>query len=63
MLGCQLSEPFVWKTVHLNRRKIWPITEQVSGTIVVEPDRIKFVDFNGVYDSLPVRLLQGLIFF
>ena len=62
-VGMSVVGTFRLENGSLNRRNIWPKTEQVSGTIVVEPDRIKFDGFTGVYDSLPVRLLQGLIFF
>ena len=47
----------------MRRENIWPDTDHVNGKIVVEPDRIKFVDFSGVYDAIPVRSAQGRVFF
>ena len=38
-----------------------PILENLEGTIVVEPDRVRLVDFVGVYDSIPVHSAQGMV--
>ena len=37
--------------------------ENVRGEIVVEPDRIRFSEFTGIYDSLPVHAAKGLILY
>ncbi|UCE63773.1 MAG: AsmA-like C-terminal domain-containing protein [Nitrospirota bacterium] len=47
----------------LKRKQKWPDIENIRGTIVVQPDRIKFSDFTGVYDSLPVRAANGRLLF
>jgi hypothetical protein len=41
----------------------WPQTEQIRGTVVVEPDRIKLSDVHGVYDGIPVDVTEGIFLF
>ena len=40
-----------------------PQFEQIDGVIVVEPDRIRFENFTGLYDSVPVRTAEGILLF
>ena len=47
----------------LKRKQKWPEIRDIRGTIVVQPDRIKFSNFTGVYDSLPVRAANGRLLF
>ena len=62
-VGMSVVGTFRLENGFLRRKKVWPEIEDVSGTVVVEPDRIKFSDFTGLYDSLPVRSAKGHIFF
>lgn len=39
----------------------WGHTEQVSGTIVMEADRIQLNGGKGMYDSIPVAVTQGVV--
>ncbi|MGE0472804.1 MAG: AsmA-like C-terminal domain-containing protein [Nitrospirales bacterium] len=39
----------------------WGHTEQVSGTVVMEADRIQLNGGRGVYDSIPVEVTQGVV--
>jgi hypothetical protein len=58
-MGMSAVGTFRLENGFLKRKQNWPDIENVSGTIVVEPDRIKFSDFTGLYDSLPVRSANG----
>ncbi|WP_447971344.1 YhdP family protein [Nitrospira sp. M1] len=40
-----------------------PELDAMNGEIVVEPDRIRLIDFSGVYDALPIHLAHGVILF
>ncbi len=53
----QLDQSF-WR--HKTRE---PVLKNISGEIVVEPDRIRLTNFRGLYDSLPVQSADGLIIF
>ncbi|MGD9852150.1 MAG: AsmA-like C-terminal domain-containing protein [Nitrospirales bacterium] len=39
----------------------WGNAEQVSGTVVMEADRIQLNGGQGVYDSIPVQVTQGVV--
>lgn len=39
----------------------WGNTQQVSGTVVMEADRIQLNGGQGVYDSIPVEVTQGVV--
>ncbi len=41
----------------------WPTIDQVQGTIVIEPDRIHVSDAQGLYDDVPVEVIQGVLLF
>ncbi len=40
-----------------------PEIKVMHGTMVVEPDRVRFADFSGMYDDIPVEAANGLILF
>ncbi|GJL55690.1 MAG: hypothetical protein NPIRA02_28220 [Nitrospirales bacterium] len=40
-----------------------PELEAMDGEIIVEPDRIRLIDFSGVYDALPIHLAHGVVLF
>ncbi|GJL63020.1 MAG: hypothetical protein NPIRA04_16740 [Nitrospirales bacterium] len=40
-----------------------PVLEGINGEIVVEPDRIRLIDFRGKYESLPIQSAHGMILF
>ena len=62
-VGMSIVGTFHLENGFLRRENIWPDTDHVNGKVVVEPDRIKFVDFSGVYDAVPVRSAQGRVLF
>ena len=39
--------------------KIWGIAENLRGTIFIQPDGVQFIDFTGIYDSIPVSIDTG----
>lgn len=41
----------------------WPITEQIGGTVVVEPDRIQLSKVHGIYDGISVDVTHGVLLF
>jgi hypothetical protein len=41
----------------------WPTTEQIGGTVVVEPDRIQLSEVHGIYDGIPVDVTHGVLLF
>lgn len=40
-----------------------PAAQDLSGTIVLEPDRVRLLDFTGAYDAIPARIQKGLVTF
>ncbi|MGB0911808.1 MAG: AsmA family protein, partial [Nitrospirales bacterium] len=40
-----------------------PELEIEHGVMVVEPDRVRFTDFSGTYDAIPIQSANGLILF
>ncbi|GJL66478.1 MAG: hypothetical protein NPIRA05_14490 [Nitrospirales bacterium] len=38
-----------------------PVLEAIDGEIIVEPDRIRLIDFRGMYESLPIQKAHGMI--
>lgn len=38
----------------------WPTTDQIQGTVVVEPDRIQLSEVHGIYDGIPVDVTEGV---
>ena len=40
----------------------WGKAEQVSGTLVMEADRMQLNEGRGVYDTVPVEVTQGVVF-
>ncbi len=41
----------------------WPSTDQIRGTVVVEPDRIHVSEAQGVYDGIQVDVTRGIFLF
>ena len=41
----------------------WPPVDQVQGTIVIEPDRIHVSEARGLYDDVPVDVVQAVVLF
>ncbi len=41
----------------------WPRTENIRGTVVVDPDRVQLSDVHGTYDGIPVDVTQGVVLF
>ena len=41
----------------------WPRVDHVQGTIVIEPDRIHVSEARGLYDDVPVDVVQGVVLF
>jgi hypothetical protein len=41
----------------------WPKTEQIQGTVVVEPDRVKLSEVHGIYDGIPIDVTEGVFYF
>ncbi|MDH5776513.1 MAG: hypothetical protein OEZ57_16555, partial [Nitrospirota bacterium] len=41
----------------------WPSTDQVRGTVVVEPDRIQVSEAQGIYDGIHVDVTRGIFLF
>ena len=62
-MGMSAVGTFRLENGFFKRKRVWPDIENIRGTIVLEPDRIKFSDFTGLYDSLPVRSAKGRLLF
>ncbi len=41
----------------------WPKTEQIQGTVLVEPDRVQLSEVHGIYDGIPVDVTEGVFLF
>ena len=62
-VGMSLVGTFQLDQSSLRSSKGLPSLENIHGTIEVEPDRVRFSDFTGIYDDIPVRSGDGLILF
>ena len=62
-VGMSVVGKFRLENGFLQRTHKLPPVENLSGTVVVEPDRIKFSDFVGLYDSIPLRSANGRVLF
>ena len=62
-VGMSLVGTFQLDQSSLRSSQRLPLIENIHGTIEIEPDRVRFSDFTGIYDDIPVRSGDGLILF
>ena len=62
-VGMSVVGNFYIENGYLYLEDVWPQTQKIKGRIIVEPDRIRFVDFTGIYDSVPVSSAEATVLF
>ncbi len=60
-VGISIVGTFQLDTNTLKYRDRIPDVTIAKGTMIVEPDRVRFSNFSGMYDDIPVQAANGLI--